>query len=84
MRDAERPALTAPVYERPDDPPGEEQQPAKSEAFSGPGFEKFMQGMKALAAQMAIDEAERGRIEITDPDADMRAWTEERAREIRS
>lgn len=82
--DAAKPALTAPVYERPDDPPGEEQQPAKSEAFSGPGFEKFMQGMKALAAQMAMDEAERGRIEITDPDADMRAWTEEKAREIRS
>ena len=85
LRDAARPAsLTAPVYERPDDPPGEEQQPAKPEAFSGPGFEKFMAGMKALAAQMAIDEAERWRIEITDPDAEARAWAEEKAREIRS
>ena len=43
-----------------------------------------MQGMKALAAQMAMKEAERGRIEITDPDAEARAWTEERVREIRN
>lgn len=80
--DAAKPALTAPVYETPDDPAGEEQQPAKPQGFSGPGFERFMAGVKALAAQMAIDEAERGRIEIADPDAEARAWTEERAREM--
>ena len=82
LRDAAKPALNAPNYELPDDPPGEEQAPAKPEGFSGPGFEKFMAAMQELTAKHEMDKQDDENIDFSDPDAERRAWTEERAREM--
>ena len=82
LRDAAKPALSAPKYELPDDPPGEEQQPAKPEGFSGPGFEKFLAAMRELTAKHEMERKQEETIDFSDPDAEKRAWTEARAREM--
>ena len=82
LRDAAKPALSAPMYDKPDDPPGEEQQPAKPDGFSGPGFERFMAKLKELTAKFEMDKQNDENIDLSDPDAEKRAWTEARAREM--
>ena len=81
LRDAAKPALSAPEPEPERQAIPEPQEP-KKDGFSGPGFERFMEGMKELAEKMSMDKADREHIEIIDPDAERRSWTEERAREM--